>query len=273
MLNDLRDEFPDLTDSTTNKVLTLRRLEKTIEDGLRTFVEVGKALLRIRDEQLYRPDYSTFEDYCRQKWDIDRSYAYRLMNSAQVIQNLEMSPIGNIVPANEAQARPLALLPVQQQPEAWDEAVKASPGKPPSAGLVRTIVDRLRAKAKKEIEDGLRMEFHPLAEVFPMFSAQELDELARDIKANGLKEAIVVYEGKILDGRNRYLACKIAKVEPRINEYQGKDPIAFLLGQNLYRYHFSTKERAEIAAKIANMPGHRPKSAGPRNADPMSDLV
>jgi ParB-like chromosome segregation protein Spo0J len=52
---------------------------------------------------------------------------------------------------------------------------------------------------------------HPLSEIFPRMNAEELDRLAEDIKANGLKEAIWLFEDKILDGNNRYGAgLKIA---------------------------------------------------------------
>jgi ParB-like chromosome segregation protein Spo0J len=59
------------------------------------------------------------------------------------------------------------------------------------------------------------MEFHPLANLFPPLEEKELDELTADIRANGLRENIVLHEGKILDGRNRYYACLRAGVEPR----------------------------------------------------------
>jgi len=97
------------------------------------------------------------------------------------------------------------------------------------------------------------MKPHPIADLFPMFGELELDNLAADIRDNGLKEAITTFEGKILDGRNRFAACLVAKVEPRMKEYSGKDPLGFVLSKNLHRRHLSTKERAEIAAKIATM--------------------
>jgi hypothetical protein len=67
----------------------------------------------------------------------------------------------------------------------------------------------------------LKFEFHPLANVFPLIEGAEFDELVADIKANGLNQCIELYEGKILDGRNRYRACLAAGVEPLAVQYRG----------------------------------------------------
>ena len=50
--------------------------------------------------------------------------------------------------------------------------------------------------------------FHPLANVFPLLEGEEFDALVADIAASGLCEAVWLYEGQILDGRNRYRACQ-----------------------------------------------------------------
>ena len=56
---------------------------------------------------------------------------------------------------------------------------------------------------------------HPLAEVLPLIEGAEFDELVASVKANGLRDPIIMFEGAILDGRNRYRACLAAGVEPR----------------------------------------------------------
>lgn len=94
---------------------------------------------------------------------------------------------------------------------------------------------------------------HPLAELFPLMPDDELQALADDIKANGIKSKISIYEGKILDGRNRYRACKLAKVEPVFVEWKGRDPLAHVISLNLHRRQLTAGQRAIVAAKIADM--------------------
>jgi ParB-like chromosome segregation protein Spo0J len=62
----------------------------------------------------------------------------------------------------------------------------------------------------------MELEFHPLADIFPALLGHALGELAADIRDNGLQQPIVTVEGKILDGHNRYQACKIAGRQAKI---------------------------------------------------------
>ena len=115
--------------------------EQTIERGLTTFIEVGNAFLGIRDKRLYRETYSTFEDYCRQRWGMSRIHAYRLMEAAQVVGNL--SPIGNTLPSNESQARLLARLSSDQQREVWQQVMESAPDGKVTAEYIQTVVREL----------------------------------------------------------------------------------------------------------------------------------
>ena len=98
-----------------------------------------------------------------------------------------------------------------------------------------------------------KLKFHPLADVFPLMLGPEFGALVADIKANGQREPIVLFEGEILDGRNRWRACKKAGIEPKTKVYRGKDPLAFVISMNLQRRHLNESQRAMVAAKIANM--------------------
>lgn len=98
------------------------------------------------------------------------------------------------------------------------------------------------------------LQAHPLAKLFPMIEGAEFDSLVASIKANGLKVPIILWEGKILDGRNRYAACLKAGVEPKFVEHT--DPGTLLqtvLALNLDRRSLTSGQRAVIGLEIEPM--------------------
>lgn len=113
----------------------------------------------------------------------------------------------------------------------------------------------------KNTEGISKLAYHPLADIFPMIPESEIKLLAQDIKTNGLLQKIILHENKILDGRNRYLACRMADVEPVFMDYKGKNPLGFVISANLHRRHLSESQRAVIAAKLADMEPHRPNKS------------
>jgi hypothetical protein len=129
----------ELEDITIEESSDFIRLEKIIERGLATFHEVGNALMEICDRRLYRIEHRTFEAYCRDKWKMGRTYAHRLMNGAATC---EMLPAGN-KPVTERQVRPLAKLPPEKRPEAWQRAVDRAEGGQPTAADVEAAVEKV----------------------------------------------------------------------------------------------------------------------------------
>ncbi len=113
--------------------------------------------------------------------------------------------------------------------------------------------------------DGrIHLEPHPAAALFPMLSGDELAQLRANIsdrKAQGLKPLLhdIVLDkpldegGRVLDGRNRLLACNMTGVEPTFTVYQGDDPIGFVIAANIHRRHLSASQRAAIAADLLPM--------------------
>ena len=91
---------------------------------------------------------------------------------------------------------------------------------------------------------------HPFAEAWPLLGEEELQELAADIAANGLRDPIVTFEGMVLDGRNRLRACEAAGVEPSFTMFEGDkdDALAFVQSVNNARRHQS---KGSLAASWA----------------------
>jgi hypothetical protein len=72
------------------------------------------------------------------------------------------------------------------------------------------------------------MEYHPAADVFPLLPDDELGALAEDSEKHGQREPICLFEGKILDGRNRYRACEMKGIKPTTVDVNTDDPFAFV---------------------------------------------
>ena len=150
-----------LTQAEASRLLSC---EKRIAEGLETFMEVGAALLEIREARLYRYQFSTFEGYCQQRWNMTARRARQLSDASAVVQNIK----GTIVPpditsdrpfdvqplqlpSTESQARPLTSLPKDQQAPAWSEVLDTAPrdvdDKPVvTAAHVQQVVDRRHGK-------------------------------------------------------------------------------------------------------------------------------
>jgi len=94
------------------------------------------------------------------------------------------------------------------------------------------------------------MKNHPISDVWPMMDEAKLAELADDIRKNGQLVPVWLYEGKILDGRNRWAACMIAGVDPKTKEYKGDEPTAFAVSLNDRRRHMNKGSLAAVAAEL-----------------------
>ena len=111
----------------TTEVQRLEVLESVIDAGMQTFVHVGNALLEIRDSRLYRAQFGTFEDYCRERWGFTDRRARMLMSAAETVANIQTGTIVPFLPATESQARPLTALDPAQQREAWQRVEISTP--------------------------------------------------------------------------------------------------------------------------------------------------
>jgi N6-adenosine-specific RNA methylase IME4 len=95
---------------------------------------------------------------------------------------------------------------------------------------------------------------HPAASLFPLMTEPELEQLGADIRANGQLQAIELFGGKVLDGRNRLLVCERLGVKPRITSWapgaNGEiSPTAHVMSLNVRRRHLAPSQLAMIAAE------------------------
>lgn len=118
----------------------LERCEVVIKQGLQTFIEVGQALMTIREKRLYRIGFKTFEDYCTHKWGMVQQSATRLIRAYETVTNLQTEPMGSVLPQSERQIRPLTSLEPEIQKEVWTEVVKTH-GDNITAAKVQTVVN------------------------------------------------------------------------------------------------------------------------------------
>jgi ParB-like chromosome segregation protein Spo0J len=95
-------------------------------------------------------------------------------------------------------------------------------------------------------------EFHEAANIFPL-DDEHLEPLAADIKANGQHVPIEIMDGKILDGRRRSLACRIAGVEPVTRAVSPDDPVQYVLSLNLHRRHLTPSQASMCAARARDI--------------------
>jgi hypothetical protein len=109
---------------------------------------------------------------------------------------------------------------------------------------------------------------HPAADLFPMGSDAELDELATDIETNGLRSPLSLWrslpeaELQLLDGRNRVAAmARLVDGQDMVkgaigaaNQYEAQvDPVAFVISANIHRRHLDESQRSMVAARLANL--------------------
>jgi hypothetical protein len=141
---------------TTTERARLAELESVIESNVAL---VGKALFEIRESRLYRQTHKTFEDYCRERFAMNRDYINKQIRAADVINNLDTNCI-QTKPTNEAQTRPLSKLPPADQPKAWEKAneIAKEEGRPVAA---RHVEQAVAETIEAVVVDGTKPDAEP----------------------------------------------------------------------------------------------------------------
>lgn len=157
--------------------LALIDAEAKIARGIKTFIEVGEALSAVRDQGLYRESFSTFEEYCSERWAITDRRARQMIDAARVVADL---PTGTMVPVNERQARQLVGLEPEQAAAAMHEAHRATGGVP-TARAIRVARESLSRQPASTVDQDVA-EFPDLVYYVETGRATDAANMADDLR-------------------------------------------------------------------------------------------
>lgn len=134
-----------LVDSTTGEIVvrSLDQCEEVIQRGVGTFIEVGEALMEIRDRRLYQLEFASFDSYCRERWGFNRQRAHQLITASEVSKILDSDL------ENDGQVR--ALAPLKDRPEEMKEVMDAVIAEAAAAGR-KVTAERISEKVSERIE-------------------------------------------------------------------------------------------------------------------------
>ena len=94
------------------------------------------------------------------------------------------------------------------------------------------------------------LKFHEIANRFPLLEAQDPEEweaFVDSIRRNGQREPIVLHDGKILDGRNRYQACRKLGIDPVTIELdKDENPWEYVWDENAHRRHLAAGQKVAL---------------------------
>ncbi len=147
------------------EVKRLGELEAIIRAGKETFIEVGQALLEIRDQRLYRSTFESFEEYCVARWQFKKRYALLVVSASKAALEVEDDSTAHhgaqsgpddteneVFPVNERQARELSKAPIGTRKAVMKEAVEQAiaDGRSATAEDVKAVVQRVKAHASAD---------------------------------------------------------------------------------------------------------------------------
>jgi len=172
----LVDVFGEPRELGEAEAVRLKELEAVIAENFQGFYAVGCALAEINASRLYRATHDTFEEYCRERFEIARRTAYQYIEAKKVMDNVRqgaqieiLNPAHmrcNYFPLNERQVRPLTRLEPDAQVQAWERAVETAPrserGPIITAKLVSNVVSSLIGQETQKKADKIKKEIEPV---------------------------------------------------------------------------------------------------------------
>lgn len=184
---------------TQEQAQTLAKCESTIEAGFQTFIEIGKALMTIKEGGLFRGGYACWDAYCRDRWKMSKTQANRLILAAQVVDTY-LIPAGVAV-RNEWQVRCLTSLSPVQLDKVIKKAQKAAEKKQQPLTMELIADNAPRPKVYRDYRKP-----RPFIPVVPPELKAEISRLEPAIQTilkNGVKDDAIK---KVLDDVAAFLA-------------------------------------------------------------------
>jgi hypothetical protein len=203
----------------------LEDYEHIIEQGQQWFLSTGHALIAIRDKELYRAAHKTFEDYCRDRWQLSRPRAYQLISAVEVDETLStMVDKSELVGGglNERQTRELVGLPEEKVADVVSKAMQKA--KRDEDGKAKLTAKGIR-EAKQEVlgPNVIEGECEPHTDKPPKSPLEKIKDYWKQL------------DTKCRDAFLRWANEQVAKKRPtieQVREYckerkQGVDPEAW----------------------------------------------
>ncbi len=170
----------------------LNNCEARIERGLETFIDVGNALMVVKERRLYRAQYATFEDYLRQKWHFARSRGYQIMDAAQVAS--AMSTFVDTPPDKISHALALKDLEPEQAAAVWKVVQDTAPNGEVTAAHIKSVATVFKeVLVTKALDDGSGEQIHVADAVTAQITEETYERLQRQaahITANSRRETL-----------------------------------------------------------------------------------
>ena len=208
----MNETFPSMPPMSVREKKRLTELEEVVDRTFGEFYVCGSAMREIRDDLLFRETvdatgnpYKTFSEYAKDRWDVQRSRAYQMIDAADVVDSLsvlksELSTNGGqnipLLPKNERQARALVKYPKDKQIQIWREAVETADGRITAAHIKQTarrihgeIVKKTIRKAKTETNSPAVKMSNAFRQAFNAMMDAINDERLKDWKETDPNEA------------------------------------------------------------------------------------
>jgi hypothetical protein len=99
------------------------------------------------------------------------------------------------------------------------------------------------------------LQVHPFAKFAPEMTDEELNRLIVDVRLHGVIDPILLFEGMVLDGRNRLEAAKRNQLPDsmvRFETFEGtrREALDLVLSKNAFRRHMNASQLAMMAARV-----------------------